>query len=300
MRAAQESRQGRAGLMLGKKAVGEVTRVDRMARWQALLLAYGLMIPLVIADHYVNPDINLAMFYLAPVMIAAWRGSLAAGILLSLIAAVAREIANQVEHGHVSSPWINLLNLTSRIVIYVLVTLLVHRRRQAMKQLIRLSRVDPLTGLLNRRAFHEAVEEELLRQKRTGGWVSLAYLDVDHFKQINDTLGHQAGDKALVAVAKVLRGRLRRTDVVGRLGGDEFAVLMPETDSQGAHAMISPLKEMLVAALEKEKFRVSFSIGVISCNTCAETKRLLREADVLMYEVKRNGRGDLRQRELAA
>jgi len=275
-------------------------RLNHLSPHQSLLLAYGLMVPLVLADLWTNPEMHFTVFYLAPVMIAAWRASLRSAIVFCIISAMTWDFLDHLKGFHANELWIQLWNMGSRLLFYIVVTILLHRLHITMEQLIKRSRLDPLTNLLNHSAFTESVEEELLRQTRSGKWLSLAYLDIDHFKKINDTLGHQAGDTALIAVAKVLRRRLRRTDKIGRLGGDEFAILMPETDSDGAQAILAPLQEMLVAAVARKQMRVTFSIGVISCNTHNEAKQLLQEADSLMYEVKRNGRDNLRLRRLAA
>jgi diguanylate cyclase (GGDEF)-like protein len=267
--------------------------------WQALLLAYGLMVPLVIADLFADPEVHFSVFYLVPVAIAAWRASLRSAIVLSIVSAVTWDAMELMDGTSTDKFWIHIWNLGTRLFFYIVVTVLLHHLRVTMDWLIKISRNDPLTRLLNHSAFIETVDEELLRQQRNGEWVSLAFLDLDHFKQINDQQGHQAGDRALMAVAKVLRGRLRRTDKIGRLGGDEFAILMPETDSAGARAILSPLREMLKNALAREQFQVTFSVGVVSCDYCMDGKRLLQEADALMYEVKRNGRDNLLQREMA-
>ena len=103
-------------------------------------------------------------------------------------------------------------------------------RRRSEEQLIHLADHDPLTGLLNRRSFERELEAHRLRRARYGGGGAVIMLDLDHFKFINDTLGHHAGDEAIITASRVLGSRLRGTDVLARLGGDEFAVLLPNAD----------------------------------------------------------------------
>jgi diguanylate cyclase (GGDEF)-like protein/PAS domain S-box-containing protein len=157
-----------------------------------------------------------------------------------------------------------------------------------------LSRSDPLTGLPNRRAFMEFAEIEKERSRRYSHSFGLAYLDLDGFKKINDTLGHAAGDMVLVTVAKVLRSNLRASDMVARLGGDEFAILLPETDPVAAKKVMSKLQELLRSAMRAGGWKVDFSIGLASFLDAPESvDYIIRLADELMYSVKSSGKGAL-------
>src|SRR5207249_9481220 len=107
-------------------------------------------------------------------------------------------------------------------------------RKRTERRLKNLADHDPLTGVLNRRRFDEELLRAILSMRSRGGRAALCLLDLDRFKDVNDTYGHKTGDDVLVAVGGVLRDRLRGTDVVARLGGDEFAVLLFEVDESGA------------------------------------------------------------------
>ncbi len=155
------------------------------------------------------------------------------------------------------------------------------------------SRCDPLTGLKNRRAFRERLEAEVERARRYGRELSLIVLDVDHFKRINDALGHQTGDEALVRVGELLQRSRRMDDGAFRIGGDEFAVLLPETSAPGA----STIAERLRNRLERAGFGngrdvvLTASIGVASFGVHAtNADDLFQQADAAMYEVKAAGR----------
>jgi diguanylate cyclase (GGDEF)-like protein/PAS domain S-box-containing protein len=177
-------------------------------------------------------------------------------------------------------------------------------RKQLEQELERLSRHDPLTGVLNRRSFDEALEGQLEYTRRYGRGGALLMIDLDRFKQINDKFGHALGDEALRSVAGVLEENLRRSDTVGRdrggvvarLGGDEFAVLLPEADVDGAEIVA----ERLAAALaqsplrsEGAEVRLSISVGVALFDEdgCPPAKELLAAADRAMYVVKAAGGG---------
>ncbi|MFN3285456.1 MAG: diguanylate cyclase [bacterium] len=159
------------------------------------------------------------------------------------------------------------------------------RLDQATRELERLSTTDPLTDLLNRRMFVEISQRELARHRRYGDPVSVVLLDLRHFKRVNDTLGHQAGDAVLQWVAHVLRRRLRRTDYAFRLGGDEFAVLLPGTGFSGA----LELAESLYRALRSgDRLRgADVTVGVASCPEHGATvDELVRAADRALYRAR--------------
>ena len=154
----------------------------------------------------------------------------------------------------------------------------------------RLVTQDPLTNVMNARAFAERLGQELDRNRRYPRPLALMYMDLDNFKIINDTHGHQTGDAVLRLVADAMRSSVRQADVVGRLGGDEFAVLMPETDAQVADAAA---KRLIVSLRNvfKGTPNVTGSIGVVSCTaTDASTDDLLRRADQAMYDAKKSGK----------
>jgi diguanylate cyclase len=175
--------------------------------------------------------------------------------------------------------------------------------RKALEQeLERLSRHDSLTGLVNRRRFEEKLEEQLAYTRRYGTGGALLLLDLDRFKEINDELGHAAGDKALCAVAGVLQGNLRQSDtvaraangVVARLGGDEFAVLLPEADESAAKAVAERLVDALEATrltIEGQRVRLGISIGIALFDEhgCPPGKDLMAAADRAMYRAKARG-----------
>jgi diguanylate cyclase (GGDEF)-like protein/PAS domain S-box-containing protein len=155
---------------------------------------------------------------------------------------------------------------------------------------------DPLTGLPNRRRFEDELNHHVAHVARYGPDGALIVLDIDHFKQINDTMGNNAGDELIVAVADVLRSRLRESDVLARLGGDEFAVLLPRADAAQAERVAAALVEAVRASSARVDGRVkhlSISVGVSLFD--AEPDRLtgdglLAAADLAMYDAKEAGR----------
>ena len=158
-------------------------------------------------------------------------------------------------------------------------------------QLERRAAEDPLTGLANKRALQLAGEAELSRSAREGSAFSLVVLDLDHFKEINDSHGHPFGDQVLVAVAKALRSAVRAHDIVGRMGGEEFVLLLPGTPGEQAHT-VAERARMLIADIELPEGRLSSSAGVaVSDGGHRAFEELLAAADRALYRAKRQGRG---------
>jgi diguanylate cyclase (GGDEF)-like protein/PAS domain S-box-containing protein len=168
-------------------------------------------------------------------------------------------------------------------------------KNQLIGKLNHLSTADCLTGLFNRRALTDTLRHEIERAQRYCGELSLILCDVDKLKQINDTYGHAAGDKALQATAESLRNSLRKTDIVGRYGGDEFMVILPETSLEGAKSLADKIR-LSVPEIDIEDprighIRISLSIGIAGCCTATDdSDTLIKRADAALYASKRNGR----------
>jgi diguanylate cyclase (GGDEF)-like protein len=152
-----------------------------------------------------------------------------------------------------------------------------------------------LTGLANRRRFMQLAEHELSRKRRYGGELAVFMMDLDHFKVVNDTYGHQTGDLVLQKVGEICREVLRDLDCVGRLGGEEFAVLLPRTDVEHAMAVAERLRDAMehasVAASHGETVRFTISIGVATLrDETTSLDTLLNQADRALYQAKHCGR----------
>ncbi|HEX8445162.1 MAG TPA: diguanylate cyclase [Sphingomonas sp.] len=163
----------------------------------------------------------------------------------------------------------------------------------ALKRLRHLAMTDELTGLMNRRAFMTLLAEEQQRAMRYGQSLSVAIIDIDHFKSINDRFGHAAGDATLVRVVDLCRGALRNSDVMARLGGEEFGVLMPGTAGQGAHYAVERLRlavDQSPFAHGTMRFPVTISAGVASYSDGQDGIALLSAADMMLYRAKADGR----------
>lgn len=159
---------------------------------------------------------------------------------------------------------------------------------------LRLASTDSLTGAMTRRSFVERARGDVERSRRHDRALSCAVLDVDHFKAINDTYGHGAGDMVLQKLVSVCRSGLRASDYLGRIGGEEFAIMLPETSILDALDVTERIRKMIVAArveLAGHEIHFTASIGVSECSAKERTiERLLETADVAMYDAKADGR----------
>jgi diguanylate cyclase len=163
------------------------------------------------------------------------------------------------------------------------------RRQSARLEL--LSRTDHLTGLANRRALLEATEHEFRRFRRSGHGATFMMIDIDRFKQLNDRLGHAAGDEALKAVAKVLRSTLRDTDTCGRLGGDEFGVVLADASGGGVGELAERLRHAVASIAIADDSRPTISIGYAQVDaSMANSAQWIAAADAALYAAKTAGR----------
>lgn len=163
------------------------------------------------------------------------------------------------------------------------------------EELARLAVTDPLSGLANRRRFMEALHAEIERTRRSGRPFSLLMLDIDHFKRVNDTYGHNVGDKVIVALAKTVAAGVREIDTAGRLGGEEFGIILADTGLEGAIIAAERLRRaveaMVVPTEDGTPLRVTVSIGAAERGRDETApEELLRRADTALYTSKNSGR----------
>lgn len=259
----------------------------RLAAWLvsvAAITALGLLRTTTDAEY------AFASAAIIPVMVLAWIGGRKDGFILSLLAAAMWVSTDVLAGRQFSADWIPIVNGLTRLATYGLIAHLAAKVRTLLAREQEMASHDVLTGLLNRRAFFEMGNAEISRSRRYGHGLAVAFLDLDNFKNLNDKQGHEAGDRALKAVAAALRGILRTTDQVARMGGDEFAILLPEIDYNAAADTGGKIAAAVDGAM-KPFPPVSASVGVAWFkNAETDFPTMLRAADELMYEIKLNGK----------
>lgn len=167
--------------------------------------------------------------------------------------------------------------------------------RQSKEQLQKLALTDALTGLGNRATFDLSIKQAAARTERSGAKFSLLMIDLDHFKQFNDSFGHQAGDEVLRQVAKAIRISARDSDICCRYGGEEFAVILPDTDADNARVLADRIHNQVAQVshlLRQNQLPITVSIGISCTSRYAATNatQLIEEADRALYQAKDNGR----------
>jgi diguanylate cyclase (GGDEF)-like protein len=240
------------------------------------------MFLIFVCDYATPAEIRLHVLYVFPVAAIALhckqRSAIVAGFLLSVLLQVTNSLLGGVAGGPLVTDVIVAI-ASSFLTIY-----LARAARTSHLNAIRLGETDWLTGLQNRRSFEKVAEAEIAMQRRYGGGFSLAMIDLNDFKLLNDTRGHHEGDRALKLVAEVLTATTRESDLVTRLGGDEFAILLPQTDKDGCTWLCKHLSKKIADRLALAGYSVTASIGGATFsmppNTIGEA---LEQADKNLY-----------------
>jgi diguanylate cyclase (GGDEF)-like protein len=238
-----------------------------------------------------GPEFALSLFYILPIALATWYAGRWAGIVVSLASAISWLIADLNMLPAFSSAFIPFLNETFRLSVFLIITFILAKLKRAMDNHKALGRTDPLTAILNRRAFYDLAEMELNKARRYQNPLSVLYVDIDNFKQINDRLGHHIGDSLLCCAAKMIKGNIRSIDIIGRFGGDEFVILLAQTGPESVALVARKLKDKLIELMQRNNWPVTFSIGAVTFETPPESvEHLIIAADRQMYNAKMNGK----------
>lgn len=242
-------------------------------------------------DYLSGPDFSFSIFYLLPIVLVTWFVRPGKGYVLSFISFIillALEIADGYDRTH---PIILLWNAVAPLIIFLFAVSLLERLQKHLSHEQAMSRTDALTNLYNTRGFEEVAERIFLLAARHHHPTAVAYLDIDNFKQVNDTKGHSEGDRVLQVVARSLGATVRASDAVARLGGDEFAILMPETSYKGAKTTANKIHQAMLRTISQHGWPIGFSIGVAAFPAMpGSIDEALKVADRLMYQAKQAGK----------
>lgn len=272
-----------------------VEYLTSLSRPMVTSLAFLLCVLVGVVDGMNGPDYSLVPFYLVPVILAAWFAGRWAGYLISSVSALAWLAAEMTGRHYSQLDFSMYWNDLMEFLLFLLTALIISALKGALDRENGMARTDHLTGMPNRRHYYELVRGEMRRNHRYDEPFTIAYIDIDNFKRVNDTKGHAEGDKLLRQVATSIAASIRETDYLARLGGDEFALLLPETAGESALTVIAKVRRQLKKEVES-RWTVSFSIGMVTyLKSPATIDEVIGRADRLMYEVKEESKDALRE-----
>jgi len=242
---------------------------------------------------------DLSLFFLIPLFIGTWNGGIWQGIIISFTACIFWFLADRsLLSGRADLPII-LVNQTFRLIMFLVATYLFSELRISFHQHREEASTDHLTGLYNKRAFMRMASQELNRTGRTLKPVSVAYIDLDNFKSVNDEKGHDEGDKLLQAVALSIKDNIRSFDIPSRLGGDEFIILFSDTNDEGAKSVAQKVQKHLGQTMTKNGWPVTFSIGLVTFfRSPGKVEEIITQGDSAMYAAKKGGKNRILHRKI--
>ncbi len=260
-----------------------------MRKTTSIVLGLVAVALLGFLDYLTGPSLSLNILFLAPVSLVVWSTGKRAGIFISVIGALAGLLADFASQPSLILSSIPYWNAFSNLGFYLVLTLLLPSLKREREEAW--TRKDYLTGVANKKHFMELVHSEIQRTRRYRHPFTIAYLDVDNFKSVNQRLGHSSGDALLQAVARSIKEKIRTVDQLARMGEDEFAMLFPETQPDPAKIVIRRIQQNLQDAAQKNEWPVTFSIGVATFMQPPDTaEQILKKLQELIASVKTDGK----------
>ncbi|MEW6281626.1 MAG: diguanylate cyclase [Candidatus Eremiobacterota bacterium] len=269
----------------------------RLSRGTVLLLGATLILLLAILDYHTEHEISLWIFYLIPISLVTWYAGRDPGLFAAFFSGLAWYFADELAGHPRSYLAIPMWNAVVQIIGFWLYARILARWKDQLLEARRLARSDHLTGATNARVLLDQCAHELERVRRYGHPMTLACMDLDNFRQVNDQFGHATGDQLLRGVAEALRGNLRTIDVVARWGGDEFVLLLPETGPEQAQMVVPRVREKVLEVMRRNQWPVTVSVGVVTFFACptrpAPVDEALRQALDLSSAAKTRSPGSI-------
>lgn len=242
-------------------------------------------------DYITGFELSFSFFYLFPIMLTAWYGSQTGAYIVTTASITVWLVSNYLAGQAYTVEAIRYFNAAVRLAVFLLITRLIGELKRVNIRDAALARTDPLTGIFNSREFLRQAEIEIERSARIGYPLSIAYIDLDNFKLVNDRYGHETGDEHLRQITKSISSIIRQTDVFARLGGDEFVLLLPNVDHVNVRYVMEKIQRTLVGELNHLKSPVTFSAGVVTYYALPSTvNEILSLSDALMYKAKSLGK----------
>jgi diguanylate cyclase (GGDEF)-like protein len=270
--------------------------LEKIPKKTILVISVSLVMLIGVIDHLSGYEISFSIFYLLPVALVSWFDKRSHAVIISILSA-AMWLWADIYSGHIySHPAIFVWNSIMRLGLFLIIAFSILEIKKLLEKEQTYARTDFLTGVANGRAFYYFAQIEIDRSVRFSRPFTIAYIDIDNFKQVNDTLGHLQGDNLLQSVAKTIKDNIRSIDIVARLGGDEFAILFTETNEANAKTALNKVQKELFSIVNNNDWPVTFSIGAVTCYESCDLEELITEVDKLMYTVKESGKNGIEYR----
>ena len=262
-----------------------------------VIFSFILTIMIGVIRYLTGPELALSLFYLFPIALVTWNVGRRAGIIISVTSALSWLMADLMLLNSFSNIIIPFLNETFRLIVFLIITYIIFELKKALEKHKALARTDPLTLVANRRAFSELADMELNKARRYRHPFSVLYIDIDNFKEVNDRLGHNIGDRLLRSVAKTIKQNIRVIDIIARFGGDEFGILLSETGAEAASLVARKLKNKLLSIMQGNGWSVTFSMGVVTFEIFPDSvDEMIKVADFQMYSAKKKGKNRIQHK----
>jgi diguanylate cyclase (GGDEF)-like protein len=265
--------------------------LEKKGRTFKILLGLALIGTIGLLDILTGYELAFSLFYVLPILWAVWFIDRQYGIIASLVSALVWYGADMAAGNVFSYPLIPVWNTIIKLSFFLMITFLLSALKSSTEREKELACIDYLTGALNSRCFFNLAKVELERSQRYEHNITLAYIDLDNFKTMNDQFGHSTGDQVLRSIVIYTKRHIRKIDVIARLGGDEFVLLLPETSQDSARFVLEKLQKGLLEVMRQNNWPITFSVGVLTCTIPPPSiDELIRMAEDLMYSVKRDGK----------
>ncbi len=268
---------------------------ERRSKLFWAIVGIVLVIILGVIDYFSGIELNLSLFYLIPIFIVVWFSGGQMGLVFSIASTLVGFLANYFAGQTYSNPTIFVSNMVLHLGFYLVVAWLTAILKRNSTFNLELARTDYVTGAVSVRYFYELAQTEIRRSQRNRHPITLAYIDLDNFKTVNDQLGHSTGDRVLRAVTDGIRRQVGKEGTLARLGGDEFALLLPETDGEAARTALNKIHTSLVEEMLRNGWMVTFSMGVVTFKDVPKSvDEMVKMADNVMYSVKTAGKNGVK------
>jgi diguanylate cyclase (GGDEF)-like protein len=278
----------------GNSELGSYFVNQHRGQWVALGSVLLLLVGAI--DFGSGMKLRLTELYLVALLVLTWGMGRLFGLLMAVLACTSWAYLEASGGAYLDNPRAVFWNWSAALFSFIVMVVALTELRRSLEDAHFQSRKDTLTGLVNKGGFYQVVSAEIEVCRRYKRTLSIAYIDCDNFKAVNDKFGHHVGDELLRVISKTMLRKLRSSDLPGRLGGDEFAVMLPETNAEACRMVIEMLQQRLLHEMKAHNWPVTFSIGIATfLRMPASIEDMVRQADKLMYAVKNSSKGAIKQ-----